>query len=182
MSGLTPRSLFRGLAVAEAITWALLLTGMFLKYVTETTELGVQVFGMVHGVVFIAYCLVTLLVATDQRWSLGRLALGLVAAVPPFATLLFESVRRPARAARRRVALAPRQPDGPRARGVLAAAAPPAHGRVVRGRRRRAHRRGAARRPAGLSRSRPSGQSPRCSLFQVWGVATPETAMRSRDW
>jgi integral membrane protein len=90
MSNLTPRSLFRGLAVTEAITWALLLTGMFLKYVTETTELGVQVFGMVHGVVFIAYCVVTFLVATDQRWSLGRLALGLVAAVPPFATLLFE--------------------------------------------------------------------------------------------
>ena len=91
MSNLTPRSLFRGLAVAEAITWALLLTGMFLKYVTETTELGVQVFGMVHGVVFIAYCLVTVLVAIDQRWSLGRTALGLVAAVPPFATLLFEA-------------------------------------------------------------------------------------------
>ena len=87
----TPRSLFRALAVSEAITWALLLTGMFLKYVTETTELGVQVFGMVHGVVFIAYCLVTILVAIDQRWSLGRLVLGLVAAVPPFATLLLES-------------------------------------------------------------------------------------------
>jgi integral membrane protein len=90
MSRLTPRSLFRGLAISEAVTWALLLTGMFLKYVTETTELGVQVFGMVHGVVFIAYGLVTLLVAIDQRWSVGRLALGLVAAVPPFATLLFE--------------------------------------------------------------------------------------------
>ena len=63
---------------------------MFLKYVTETTELGVQVFGMVHGVVFIAYGLVTILVAVDQRWSLGRLVLGLAAAVPPFATLPFE--------------------------------------------------------------------------------------------
>jgi integral membrane protein len=90
MSTLTPRRLFRALATAEAITWALLLTGMFLKYVTETTELGVQVFGMVHGVVFIAYGLVTILVAVDQRWSLGRLVLGLAAAVPPFATLPFE--------------------------------------------------------------------------------------------
>lgn len=90
MNSWTPRGVFRALAVAEATTWALLLTGMFLKYVTETTELGVQVFGMVHGVVFIAYCLVTLLVAIDQRWSLGRTVLGLVAAVPPFATLLFE--------------------------------------------------------------------------------------------
>jgi integral membrane protein len=91
MNGRTPRQVFRALAVGEAVTWALLLSGMFLKYVTETTELGVQVFGMVHGVVFIAYCLVTLVVAIDQRWSFLRTVAGLVAAVPPFATLLFEA-------------------------------------------------------------------------------------------
>ena len=69
---MNPVRLYRLVARAEAVTWALLLTGMFLKYVTETTELGVQVFGMVHGIVFIAYCLVTVVVATDQRWSLPR--------------------------------------------------------------------------------------------------------------
>jgi integral membrane protein len=85
-----PGSLFRRVAIAEAVTWALLLSGMFLKYVTETTELGVRIFGMVHGVVFIAYCLSTVLVAVDQRWSRRRLLLGLVAAVPPFCTVLFD--------------------------------------------------------------------------------------------
>lgn len=85
-----PRHLFRRVAVAEAITWALLLSGMFLKYVTETTELGVRIFGMVHGVVFIAYCLVTVLVAVDQRWSFRLLVGGLACAVPPFATVPFE--------------------------------------------------------------------------------------------
>jgi integral membrane protein len=103
MNPLTPRSLFRSLAVAEAITWALLLFGMFLKYVTvfrdgsslasSATGLGervVSVVGMVHGVVFIAYCLVAVIVAVDQRWSLPRAVLGLAAAVPPFATLPFE--------------------------------------------------------------------------------------------
>ena len=85
-----PQALFRRVAVAEAVTWGLLLAGMFLKYVTETTELGVRIFGMAHGVVFIAYCLTTVVVAVDQRWSPGRLLLGLVAAVPPFATVLFD--------------------------------------------------------------------------------------------
>ena len=85
-----PRTLYRTVAVAEAVTWALLLAGMFLKYVTRTTELGVQVFGMVHGVVFIAYCLTTVLLWVDQRWTIGRLALGLLAAVPPFATVPVE--------------------------------------------------------------------------------------------
>ena len=85
-----PLKLFRSVAVAEAITWALLLTGMFLKYVTETTELGVRIFGMLHGVVFIAYCLTVLLMAVDQRWRAGRTALGLAASIPPFFTLWFE--------------------------------------------------------------------------------------------
>ena len=87
---MNPLQLFRRVAIAEAITWALLLLGMFLKYVTETTELGVRIFGMAHGVVFVAYCLVTVLVAVDQRWSPGRAVLGLAAAVPPFFTVLFD--------------------------------------------------------------------------------------------
>ena len=98
---MSPLLLFRRVAIAEAVTWALLLTGMFLKYVTETTELAVRVFGMAHGVVFIAYCLVTLLVGIDQRWSRGRVLLGLVSAVPPFLTVWFD------RYAERRGALAP---------------------------------------------------------------------------
>ncbi len=87
---MSPAVLFRLVARAEAVTWALLLTGMFLKSVTRTTELGVQVFGMVHGVVFVAYCVAAVVVAVDQRWSVGRLVLGLACAVPPFATVPFE--------------------------------------------------------------------------------------------
>lgn len=90
MSGRGPLVWFRRVAVAEAITWALLLLGMFLKYVTDTTEVGVQVFGPIHGVVFISYCLTTVLVAVDQRWSGLRLLLGLVSSVPPFMTVVFD--------------------------------------------------------------------------------------------
>jgi integral membrane protein len=97
---MSPQVLFRRLAVAEALTWALLLAGMVLKYVTGTTELGVQVFGLVHGIVFIAYGLVTVFVAVDQRWSPGLTLLGLASAVPPFATVWFD------RFAERRGALA----------------------------------------------------------------------------
>lgn len=88
-AGLTPIRVFRTLAVAEAVTWALLLTGMAFKY-SGVTELGVRIFGLVHGVVFIAYCLVALAVGVDQRWSPGRRVLALAAAVPPFATVWFD--------------------------------------------------------------------------------------------
>jgi integral membrane protein len=86
----TPLLVFRRAAIAEAVTWALLLLGMFLKHVTHTTELGVRVFGMLHGIVFLAFCLVTVLVAVDQKWSRGRLVLGLASSVPPFATIAFD--------------------------------------------------------------------------------------------
>ena len=114
--------------VAEAVTWALLLTGMFLKYVTETTELGVQVFGMVHGVVFIAYCLVTVLLFVDQKWSVSRLALGLGAAVPPFATVPFERYAERARAAGRLLAPALRGSARPPRAAHRLAGPPPGPG------------------------------------------------------
>jgi integral membrane protein len=87
---MSPLGLFRRVAVAEAITWALLLAGMFLKYVTDTTELGVRVAGPIHGVVFVAFCVTTVVVAVDQRWKAGRLLLGLVSSIPPFATIAFD--------------------------------------------------------------------------------------------
>ncbi|MGL4176799.1 MAG: DUF3817 domain-containing protein [Dermatophilaceae bacterium] len=87
---MTPRALFTWFARAEVVTWTLLLLGMVLKYGTRTTELGVSVFGMVHGVVFLGYVLVVLVVALDQRWSVRLTALALAAGVPPYATLWVE--------------------------------------------------------------------------------------------
>lgn len=86
----TPRRFFLWISRAEAVTWTLLLLGLFLKYVTETTDLAVSVFGMVHGVVFIAYCLTNGLLWVDQKWKFGQLALGVLCAIPPFVTLWFD--------------------------------------------------------------------------------------------
>lgn len=85
-----PLQLFRRVAVAEAITWGLLLVGMFLKYATKTTDLGVRVFGLLHGIVFVSYCVSTVLVWVDQRWTAKRGVLGLLASIPPFFTLWFD--------------------------------------------------------------------------------------------
>lgn len=85
-----PLDLFRRVAIAEAITWALLLTGMFLKYVTHTTELGVKVFGMIHGIVFISYVVTTVTVWIDQKWTARRGIGALLASIPPFVTIVVE--------------------------------------------------------------------------------------------
>lgn len=86
----SPHRLYRLLAVAEVITWALLITGMILKYVLHITELGARIGGGIHGFVFLAYCAATVLVGVDQRWGAGRIALGLGSAVIPFVTVAFE--------------------------------------------------------------------------------------------
>ncbi|GAA1350136.1 DUF3817 domain-containing protein [Falsarthrobacter nasiphocae] len=88
---MSPVRLYRLVARAEAVTWALLLIGMALKYVTKTTELGVRIGGLLHGIVFISYVVVTVAVWIDSRWSLGRGLLGLGSSILPFATLPFES-------------------------------------------------------------------------------------------
>lgn len=86
----SPTRLFRALAFAEAVTWTLLLAGMFAKYVLKIGELGVAIGGPVHGLVFLAYCFVVVLVAIDQHWGLPSTAVGLMSAVVPFATVWFE--------------------------------------------------------------------------------------------
>lgn len=86
----SPHRLYRLLAVAEVITWAMLISGMILKYVLHVTELGVRIGGGIHGFVFLAYCAATVLVGVDQRWGAGRIALGLGSAVIPFVTVAFE--------------------------------------------------------------------------------------------
>ena len=82
--------LFRVLAVAEAFSWAALLTGMYFKWVAQTTELGVEIAGPVHGALFIAYGVVALALWRLQRWPFRVALFAGLSAVLPFATILFE--------------------------------------------------------------------------------------------
>src|SRR5699024_8664858 len=88
--GMTPKRLFSVFAIGEAITWTLLLLGMFLKYVTQTTEVMVSIGGGVHGFMFLAYCVATVFVGVSQRWGTSAVLLGLGSAVIPYATIPFE--------------------------------------------------------------------------------------------
>lgn len=81
---------FAAIAFIEAFTWAGLLVGMYLKYVAQTTEAGVQLFGMLHGIAFIAYVAVALAAAAVLRWKWWVTLLALIAAVPPLVTVPLE--------------------------------------------------------------------------------------------
>lgn len=84
---MAPRKLFRTVAFAEAVTWTLLLIGLFLKYVTGTTELGVSIGGGLHGFVFICYVMSTCFTWVNQKWSAGTGMLALISAFIPYATI-----------------------------------------------------------------------------------------------
>ncbi|TWX35530.1 DUF3817 domain-containing protein [Frigoribacterium sp. ACAM 257] len=87
---MSPRALFRSFAVAEVVTWALLIGGMLLKYVAKVGDWPVSVAGPIHGFVFLAYLVAGVVVAVNQRWSIGVTALALASAVVPFASLPVE--------------------------------------------------------------------------------------------
>jgi integral membrane protein len=86
----TPATRFRAVAVAEALSWAGLLIGMFVKHVLGGSEIGVHVFGPLHGAIFLLYLLVALLTWGALRWSLGVALLAGLAAIPPFGSIVFE--------------------------------------------------------------------------------------------
>ncbi|WP_417220140.1 DUF3817 domain-containing protein [Arthrobacter sp.] len=86
---LTPQRLYGFLATAEMFTWGLLILGMVLKY-SHVSDAFVPVFGSIHGLTFLSYCVVTCFVWVNQRWSFGRGVLGLASSIIPFCTVPFE--------------------------------------------------------------------------------------------
>lgn len=89
-SGRNVAGWFRLIALAEAITWVGLLIGMYFKYLgSPRTEIGVKVFGMAHGLVFIAFVVVALLVGMAYKWTVSTWALALLASIVPLASVIF---------------------------------------------------------------------------------------------
>lgn len=87
---LSPRILFRVVAIAEAITWTLLLAGMLQKYVFDAGDWGVALGGGVHGFVFLAYVVVVAFVGVNQRWRAGTFVAGFGSAIIPLMTIPFD--------------------------------------------------------------------------------------------
>ena len=84
---MSPRTLYRSIALAEMITWTLLLIGLVLKYVTHTSDLGVRIGGGVHGFVFLCYVVGTCFVWVNQKWPASAGVWAVVSSVIPYATV-----------------------------------------------------------------------------------------------
>jgi integral membrane protein len=81
---------FRTVAIAEALSWTGLLVGMAFKYLVVGDDIGVKIFGPIHGGLFLVYLAMTMLVRRQLRWSTAVTVFALLASVPPLGTLVFE--------------------------------------------------------------------------------------------
>jgi integral membrane protein len=81
---------FRLVALLEAVSWIGLLVGMYFKYLgTPRTEIGVKVFGMAHGLIFIGFVVLGLLAGIAFKWAVGTWLLAVLASIVPLASVIF---------------------------------------------------------------------------------------------
>ena len=97
MNPSTVRTIFRTVAIAEALSWALLLAAMFCKWILESEpfglhEGGVPVAGPIHGGIFVLYVASSILAAVVFKWNAKTTLLALAASIPPLCTYWFETV------------------------------------------------------------------------------------------
>ena len=92
-AGFTPRKLYFVLAIAEACTWTLLITGLILRATTGIDQTLFTTIGGLHGFVFISYGATSILIAFNQRWGFWVGLLAVITAILPYATIPFELVQ-----------------------------------------------------------------------------------------
>jgi integral membrane protein len=74
---------FRYVALGEATTFLLLLAASVVKN-TGGSEIGVQILGPIHGLLFIAYVVVALQLREPEGWTTKQTIWILIGAVLPF--------------------------------------------------------------------------------------------------
>lgn len=90
MKTASPAKLFRLVATAEAITWALLISSLIARAFDTSLASLVSISGALHGFTFLSYGAMALVVGINQRWPILRLSFGVFLAIIPFATIPFE--------------------------------------------------------------------------------------------
>ncbi len=77
-------------AILEGLSvMALFLVAMPMKYIWNDPSL-IKSTGMVHGLLFVAYFLLVLVAAQDQKWKFGKTLFSLFLGFVPFGTFYAE--------------------------------------------------------------------------------------------
>ncbi|MCT4629638.1 DUF3817 domain-containing protein [Winogradskyella sp.] len=88
MSKLLPT--FRIVALLEGVSYILLLfIATPIKYIADDPQY-VRWLGMPHGLLFIAYVIMAILISSDMKWSNKTLWIVLIASILPFGTFYID--------------------------------------------------------------------------------------------
>lgn len=84
------KRIFRVISLLEGVSYLLLMSlGLYFKYVLQD-DYFVKLFGMPHGVLFMAYILMAILIKNQMRWNIKTLVIVLLASVIPFGTFYID--------------------------------------------------------------------------------------------
>jgi len=85
--------IFKNIAILEGISYLVLFANMLLIKPTNLALYKTFLYpiGMTHGVLFIGYVLLAVLIKNSQKWNFKTLFIVLPASLLPFATFFVES-------------------------------------------------------------------------------------------
>ncbi|UYW02134.1 DUF3817 domain-containing protein [Flavobacterium agricola] len=83
---------FKIIAFLEGISWILLFYNMFINkyFFPDMYQTLLKPFGWIHGLFFIVYIVLAVLLIKPQKWSFKDVALIFLASLLPFATFWVE--------------------------------------------------------------------------------------------
>ena len=92
MNSNTALNVFRWIAISEGISYLALLANMLFIKPTDLVLYKSLLYpiGMSHGVLFIGYIILAILLKKSQKWSVINLGIILFASLVPFATFVIE--------------------------------------------------------------------------------------------
>jgi len=81
---------FRWIALLEGLSFIILVfIAMPLKYVFDMPQ-AVRMFGMAHGVLFVAYVIFLYMVWREDKWPFGKAVIAFLMSLIPFGTIWFD--------------------------------------------------------------------------------------------
>jgi integral membrane protein len=84
------KNLFRIISFLEGVSYLLLMSlGLYYKYALNDPSF-VKIFGMPHGILFMLYIVLAIVIKKEMKWSYNILGIVLISSVIPFGTFYID--------------------------------------------------------------------------------------------
>lgn len=84
------KNLFRIITFLEGVSYLLLMSlGLYYKYALNDPSF-VKIFGMPHGILFMLYIVLAIVIKKEMKWSYNILGIVLISSVIPFGTFYID--------------------------------------------------------------------------------------------